>query len=599
MQEELHRHLGAELNKQGFTHLRRMMLDGSVWPEYNKKYARGAASAPRWRLDGIDLALTAVRKRLQEPLVIFSLYSPNPFALSHLCLPGITMILEQLGWPLITIKGNYNCLSKAAANVTTHLKPILAWVDCNLGMWTFSRENYKLKVLTSLANSMSLMQEVKMWIKQSFNHSFNVSNPDDMDDLYALLFDVVIDQIFAPEDIKYNLLTFLDNFNVSDDANFDFLINQSMWRYDKRVQNSSILGSKYMEGEDGKLTWFNAAVSVRVGLGVGIGEWFACHLPGGGGDGNAGNDEKRQSSEGAKLDDSPPKLEKELKLKSAVSIKLNSMFNELDSSMEVEEIDPIVDCMDDMEEIFDVNAAMPGWDCTMEVSSNLAVLNDVVVENVAMDGGSSTSVVGIAVVEAVGVTGAWLISSGLSNPSCITRDVSRRGNAWRKPEHIPILHPEEIIAISADSVSIDLNLEIVKANMAMLEHAEVGENPRKKCFILLVEVRDPTPDAILCGGPWFIGGNLVELDRWTPCFSLVSMEGLSSPVWIQLPNLALHYWDDCNISRIALRIGIPLWIDAQIENWGRREHARVCVRMNFANKLQVGIWVNGLNGRFY
>ncbi|PKU73479.1 hypothetical protein MA16_Dca008043 [Dendrobium catenatum] len=112
------------------------------------------------------------------------------------------------------------------------------------------------------------------------------------------------------------------------------------------------------------------------------------------------------------------------------------------------------------------------------------------------------------------------------------------------------------------------------------------------CFICIfsyVEARDE----VLCGGPWFIGGNLIGLDRWSPDFSPTSMEGLSSPVWIHLPNLPLLYWDDDNISRIASRIGTPLWIDAQTGNWGRREYARVCVRMNLANKLQAGVWVNG------
>ncbi|XP_028549361.1 uncharacterized protein LOC110100854 [Dendrobium catenatum] len=134
------------------------------------------------------------------------------------------------------IKGNYNCLSKAAANLTTLFKPVVALVDFWQGMWTFSRENYKLKYVSD-AGGKTVDETIS-------NHSYNVSNSDDMDDLYALLclIDEVIDQTFAPEPAEYTLLTLLDNFNVSDDANFDFLINHSLWRYDKRVQNSSVLG---------------------------------------------------------------------------------------------------------------------------------------------------------------------------------------------------------------------------------------------------------------------------------------------------------------------------------------------------------------------
>ncbi|KAI0516269.1 hypothetical protein KFK09_008941 [Dendrobium nobile] len=127
------------------------------------------------------------------------------------------------------IKGNYNCLSKAAANLTARFKPVVALVDYNQGMWTFSRENYKLKYVSD-AGGETVDETIS-------NHSYNVSNPDDMDDLYALLclslpnrftVDEVIDQTFAPEPTEYTLLTLLDNFNVSDDANFDFLINQSV-----------------------------------------------------------------------------------------------------------------------------------------------------------------------------------------------------------------------------------------------------------------------------------------------------------------------------------------------------------------------------------
>ncbi|XP_020694445.2 uncharacterized protein LOC110108230 [Dendrobium catenatum] len=77
------------------------------------------------------------------------------------------------------------------------------------------------------------------------------------------------------------------------------------------------------------------------------------------------------------------------------------------------------------------------------------------------------------------------------------------------------------------------------------------------------------------------------------------MEGLSSPVWIRLPNLPLQYWDECNIARIASRFGTPLWIDAQTGSWGRREYARVCVRMNLATKLLDGVWINGWKGKFF
>ncbi|PKA47732.1 hypothetical protein AXF42_Ash014509 [Apostasia shenzhenica] len=133
------------------------------------------------------------------------------------------------------IKGNYNCLSQAAANLKARFKPVVAWVDYSQGMWTFSREDYKLQFVADAGG-----ENVDGSIS---GNSYNVSEPDDMENFYAILctVDVVIDQTYAPEPTEYTLATFLDNFNVGENANFDFLKNQSLWRYDKRAQNSSAL----------------------------------------------------------------------------------------------------------------------------------------------------------------------------------------------------------------------------------------------------------------------------------------------------------------------------------------------------------------------
>ncbi|KAI0508033.1 hypothetical protein KFK09_014167 [Dendrobium nobile] len=140
------------------------------------------------------------------------------------------------------IKGSWLNVLFPGLSVSFSVKMPYLWVKyltlgCmrRKGMWTFSGENYKLKYVSDEGG-----ENVDETIS---NQSYNVSNPDDMDGLSALLctVDVVIDQTFAPEPAEYTLLTFLYNFNVSDDANFDFLINQSLWRYDKRVQNSSVL----------------------------------------------------------------------------------------------------------------------------------------------------------------------------------------------------------------------------------------------------------------------------------------------------------------------------------------------------------------------
>ncbi|KAI0488433.1 hypothetical protein KFK09_028264 [Dendrobium nobile] len=294
---------------------------------------------------------------------------------------------------------------------------------------------------------------------------------------------------------------------------------------------------------------------------------------------------------------------------------------------------------------------MIGADCAMEVSSNLNDQNNVVMDDV----GGNELVKESTEVEMAGMNETEVGSAGLSNQqnsplgdcgnaaSIRSSEIAKgkaqmqvenrfplfssgASNAWRKPEHVPIQNPEERNALFNDWITIDLNMEYVMANVAKLERAVVGKILGRRvsffllknkiqrqwgrfgefqlttlghdCFICVFGSTEAR-NAILCGGPWFIEGNIVGLDRWTPQFSPESMEGLSSPVWIRLPNLPLQYWDDCNIARIASKIGVPLWIDAQTGNWGRREYARVCVRMCLDWKLQSGIWINGMNGRFY
>ncbi|XP_028554179.1 uncharacterized protein LOC114580518 [Dendrobium catenatum] len=48
-------------------------------------------------------------------------------------------------------------------------------------------------------------------------------------------------------------------------------------------------------------------------------------------------------------------------------------------------------------------------------------------------------------------------------------------------------------------------------------------------------------EEVLNGGPWYVGGFVIGLDKWTPNFSPYSLDGISSPTWVRLPHLPLHY----------------------------------------------------------
>jgi hypothetical protein len=77
------------------------------------------------------------------------------------------------------IKANYLCLSKAAANLSTRFKPIVAWIEFTQGMWTFVSDGWIVQYVTDAG-----AEVVDATIT---NKRFNNSDPEDMDNFHAIL----------------------------------------------------------------------------------------------------------------------------------------------------------------------------------------------------------------------------------------------------------------------------------------------------------------------------------------------------------------------------------------------------------------------------
>ncbi|XP_020704540.1 uncharacterized protein LOC110115610 [Dendrobium catenatum] len=193
-------------------------------------------------------------------------------------------------------------------------------------------------------------------------------------------------------------------------------------------------------------------------------------------------------------------------------------------------------------------------------------------------------------------------------------------------KHIKITTDKLITELLEDGIAVKLNAEKEVLNSEILRHSLVVKvlGDRVSFPLCSMELRKQwrkfgnfhmtsiglnwilcsfksleAMDEVLSGGPWFVGGYIVGMDKWSPHFDPKSFKGISAPIWIRLPCLPLYCWDEENIIRIASRVGVPMILDGNSFKWGKREFARVCVCLNMENSLPHGIWVDKIAGRFF
>ncbi|XP_074288545.1 uncharacterized protein LOC141613701 [Silene latifolia] len=101
-------------------------------------------------------------------------------------------------------------------------------------------------------------------------------------------------------------------------------------------------------------------------------------------------------------------------------------------------------------------------------------------------------------------------------------------------------------------------------------------------------------DEVLKGGPWSLGSNSLVLKKWSPNFSM-EMDKLSVvPIWILFPELDPVPWSDVVLSKIASKVGKPLYADMTTTCKARLSFARVLVEADLATDLPEQVILNTL-----
>ena len=106
-----------------------------------------------------------------------------------------------------------------------------------------------------------------------------------------------------------------------------------------------------------------------------------------------------------------------------------------------------------------------------------------------------------------------------------------------------------------------------------LQHCFYG----KGFFTFLFENKEDR-DLIFRSGPYFMGSRGLYLNRWSLSFGLERDVPLGGPVWVRLPHLQLHCWNDETLQAIENSLG--KYIDKAEPKGPLFSCARICVEVD-------------------
>ncbi|KAG9444330.1 hypothetical protein H6P81_015670 [Aristolochia fimbriata] len=100
---------------------------------------------------------------------------------------------------------------------------------------------------------------------------------------------------------------------------------------------------------------------------------------------------------------------------------------------------------------------------------------------------------------------------------------------------------------------------------------------------------------------WFIGGHLMKVLKWTPCFRPSEGEPSLAAIWVSLPLLPLVFFQEDLLFSIASAIGNckVFTMDEPTRKLTRTNVARVCMEVDLVKELPKRVWIGIGDGGFW
>ena len=87
-------------------------------------------------------------------------------------------------------------------------------------------------------------------------------------------------------------------------------------------------------------------------------------------------------------------------------------------------------------------------------------------------------------------------------------------------------------------------------------------------------------DAVLEGGPWYLAGQPIILKNWHVGLELTKEAQSTIPIWVNIYNIPLEYWNPEGLGFIASAIGKPLHVHKMTASCQRLSFARLCIEVS-------------------